>query len=1075
VSARERIAILLAALVLAACAGYAARIAGHTGIRAEWRRTKIAAIAPETAERLAHLQGDVLLSYFATPAREMPAHLARVEEGVVLVLEALKRASDGRLDYQVVHPADDPELEGWLDAVGIAPFRTRRVERDGYVEEEVWSTLQIAYGARPTATVSAIAEEHLPRLQSLILARLDQLEAPRAPVIALDVPHAADGAGTFDELTALLRARADVRIVDFDAEATLPDDADLFFWMEPRSATPAHLLALREFTERGRSVVLAGSRLRLEPAGVSAEGRAAWRTAPSGYPAEVLLGSIGLRPLAGFALDGFCASPRSEGTEAPVLEPFRVRCIAPNQDFRSMRGQPNASLLFEVPTVFEPDGARLAALGRRATVLATTSNRSWLGAPPTGPFTADDFPPVAEDLGAKRALAVLVEGDDPARGAFVVLAASTPFADGQLARSGFAHRKLAGILLDTLASDERLALNRTALTAAEPLAQLGRGERALWRAFACGLVPLLLAAIAGARSARGRTRGAARDGVWWHVALLGSGAALFAGALGAFAPRAGFDLTRDGRNALAPETLDIARAPGPPLAIELVFSPEDRLPPELRPLVRRARDLTARLARAAPGIELRSIAPDTADLPALGVRPFQMTSTFDEVTTVRTLVSAIRIVRQDGRGLPDNLPCESLASFEDLEFRLARALRRARAPEPEAARIHVAVACDVPRLSPAESLLEYTQLGLFAPTQGDVYGAARAALARDDFRVTFVDPTAPVLPADTDVIVWLQPRRSITPMLEVAAGFLARGGALILAAQHFDIIPRQFGESRAAFWPQPQFADVERHYFGPLGVELVREVLCDELSAPLAVDTIATGEAPPSPFQIRAALSGTAAGADPTRGLGDLLFPAGNRLRLDTERLAAHGLRARPLVFTSGRAWTYDWRGGVLPAEVLQGRGALPPAPDDARRFLPEPAPLVVLVEGRFPAFDPEAEEPQLALVPQVGGAEGKLLFIGSSQMFRGTTLAADGFRHDQFLVNAVTALTLGEEYLAILARRPVSVGLGYVAPETRLAWRTVVIGAAPLLLLLAGLLFRILSGGRGSRAPRAARVRGGP
>ena len=56
---------------------------------------------------------------------------------------------------------------------------------------------------------------------------------------------------------------------------------------------------------------------------------------------------------------------------------------------------------------------------------------------------------------------------------------------------------------------------------------------------------------------------------------------------------------------------------------------------------------------------------------------------------------------------------------------------------------------------------------------------------------------------------------------------IQRGGAVLLAAQHYEVLGRQLeaNERRIAFWPRPLFPDVDRLYLEGLGIELVREVL----------------------------------------------------------------------------------------------------------------------------------------------------------------------------------------------------------------------------------------------------------
>src|SRR5262249_24176225 len=147
----------------------------------------------------------------------------------------------------------------------------------------------------------------------------------------------------------------------------------------------------------------------------------------------------------------------------------------------------------------------------------------------------------------------------------------------------------------------------------------------------------------------------------------------------------------------------------------------------------------------------------------------------------------------------------------------------------------VAFASDVPRLSAAEAFEQFQQKGLFAPRGTDVFALARESLEQNDLEVVHVKPRAPVMPEQSDVLVWLQPRRSGEAMLEEFVRPLVGGGKAVLAVQHFNLRTQQFrgGDFELRYWPQLQTPDVENLYFPELGIELVREVLFDELSLPI--------------------------------------------------------------------------------------------------------------------------------------------------------------------------------------------------------------------------------------------------
>ena len=315
--------------------------------------------------------------------------------------------------------------------------------------------------------------------------------------------------------------------------------------------------------------------------------------------------------------------------------------------------------------------------------------------------------------------------------------------------------------------------------------------------------------------------------------------------------------------------------------------------------------------------------------------------------------------------------------------------------------------------------------------------------------------------------MWLQPRRSIEPMLELAVRYLHGGGTLVLAAQHFNLKPQQFrgGDFTPQFWPQPQNPDLEHLYFPELSIELTREVLFDELDLPIAAESQVTGRqgAPDFerqqsalPFQIRLA----AAGLVPhpiTRGLGDQSFMFANRIRWDDTRLKELGLSSTPLAFTSPRTWSFAWKGGWIPHELLKGPAALEGS--SGADYL-GPQPVMVLFEGRFPRptkqleLNPSASPPpegaeQKPVLPWPEPGAGRLLLIGDAEFLENGALGTAEFRGDQLLWNAVASSVFEDELAELATRTRTPRGFGWVSPARRLLGRALVVGAGPLVLAL--------------------------
>jgi hypothetical protein len=584
-----------------------------------------------------------------------------------------------------------------------------------------------------------------------------------------------------------------------------------------------------------------------------------------------------------------------------------------------------------------------------------------------------------------------------------------------------------------------------------------------WRLAVSGLGPLALLALAllrgaGTRSRRSGSGAALRSGL--TVGAAATALALL-GLLGSGLDRASVDLTRGRQNQPAPalrERLAAAAGQGP-LEIQWIVSEPAALPGDMRAASRRARTLCQALVRDANDVTLERIDPDAleparaSELAALGVERFRAVSEEGAQTSVTDFWSSVVLragERAERLDFPDGL------AFEDFAFRLGFALWRLAGNEAP----QIALATDTPRLSPAEAHQEYQQRRLFAPSGTDVYSLARAALERADFAVAHVDPAEARLPADTDAVCWLQPRRPVEPMLEALALYLHGGGAAFVAGQHFVLQPQQHKgrEFETVWWPQPQFLDLEQLYLPDLGVELVREVLFDELrfAAPLLTYVNRDPQArdyerqdAALPFLVRASSARFA--DDPTvRGIGDQAFPFPARIALDPERLGGLGLIAEVLIETSDQAWSYPWDGGFLPPDAIAAASPeLAPAVGAV--------PLYVRVRGAFPLPAPDLvprPDDQPPPIPPPPG-DGELLLIGGTSLFQNDRLLDPEYRADRLLVNAAASLCLPEDLAQLAGRRGVREGLDFVPETERLAWRARVLASGPLALLLLGLALR--------------------
>ena len=119
------------------------------------------------------------------------------------------------------------------------------------------------------------------------------------------------------------------------------------------------------------------------------------------------------------------------------------------------------------------------------------------------------------------------------------------------------------------------------------------------------------------------------------------------------------------------------------------------------------------------------------------------------------------------------------------------------------------------------------------------------------------------------------------------------------------------------------------------------------------------------------------------------------------------------------------------------------------------PLPLALEVQGHFPQISTASDDrrnPFRITEGDASAAQGELILSASSEMFTDSNLYLEGYQHDRFLLNSVAALAYGSA-LANLQARP-AYPQSFPAPSRALtlSWRLMIVGGAPLILLVYGL-----------------------
>jgi len=1016
----------------------------------------IASLRPETLDYLSGIKGRVALTYFVSSRKSMPSSMRDVEHAVVSILEAMQSGAPEHLDYRVLDPDLDPGNGPAYAARrhGVSPVKLRRVLEDATAEQAVWSSLVVTRDQFPDALIQGITSQDLPYLEGLIVEHLRAMQQPVQAVVGVAAP-----AKGFQAVGAIAARRFGARVVsiNLDEAPRIPTEIDLLFWVQPTLVTREHVVELRRFLDTGRAVVLAGSNYSID---TDADGNHRLRSATFDW--NILLRPFGLKMMQRLVLDESHAATATVGKDGSVRQvdaPFQIRVPPSQYQTRSLLGNASGALLASKTSVLVPDSRRLAAAGRQAEVVATTSERTRLMDWPAETF--DDQAMEEAEPVAKQPWMVLLRPDDPWKGDLLVMATSALFRDEIVLQGGNANAVFLGTLLRTFTETGRLARIRVPRFEPERFPTLSLTARVAWRGLVVFLLPLVLLAVTLTQRGRSSSR---RIPVRWMLAGAAGWVVLVAVVFvfrdgGAWAlPR--LDLTHAKTNTPSAVTRERLAPYRDGLTAELVVSDRIHMPASLGALESRLRTTLRGL-----GISFRTIRPEDLaveeqqKLRAEGIAPFHIDSVQDDAEAAVPVWSALRLRYRNHVQVVPRLDRRMLPH---LEFLLAAAVDRFQTGSGP----HIGVLSDMPRLSAAEAHADYQQKGLVAPVGSDVYSRVKSMLTQYGYRISYINPRAPEFPEGMDLLLWLQPRYS-EKIIPKFSEYLAGGGKALVALQHYNVQQRQYRGAgfETVYWPQPQFHRFNQ-YLDHLGARQIGEkradeageVLFDRNQGHLALVTQVSRSAfreydtqqVARPFLIRALGSGLSSQSVVTSRLGELLFIWGSRFSLDQQQLSARGLTAEVLVSTSSRAWTYSWMGGWIPEEAFVG----PVEPDV---FLDGPQPLAVLLRGTFPQFATVQNEDGRSLLapadapPRAEQPAGELLLIGCSEMFKNPNLHGPGQQHAQFLLNAVAYLAHGGEMAELQARQPSAESFPAPSATVKAGLRGWVVALSPVLLLLYG------------------------
>lgn len=474
--------------------------------------------------------------------------------------------------------------------------------------------------------------------------------------------------------------------------------------------------------------------------------------------------------------------------------------------------------------------------------------------------------------------------------------------------------------------------------------------------------------------------------------------------------------------------------------------------------VLRAQELLQQQLTGEPGADNGKEGTVEEKLIEEGIVPFRVGSGGLTGTETKVVYAALALTQGANRKevIPQVMPGE-LGSIE--KELLTRAFRMVKKEKPVVGVLAPITAVDID----PQQLQILAQLGMpmdqIAREQDDYRMIPRILGQAEQYEVRRLRPDADQpLPEGMRTLVVVQPGALSDRLKWEIRRFVHGGGSLIVAVQPYEygLVPMRGGVGPRLERQETGVSDL----LSAWGVAVPAKMVMSDQSTPL---TYAFGFGQQAtvdyPWSFRLDQSSFHRDLSLSDGLGNfVLIQAAGPVEKDDAKLKELGLRFTPVLSAGATSWTREVPMGPPPEDIVE------PRPGEG------PIPLAALVEGQFPPpGDPPAPadgEPA-APAPPVEAKPGRLLVVGTATPFRDDQIASQqGLSWSGVLVkNAVDALSLSDLLLRLKVHQAVARPLKEVDRSTMLTYEVVMIGLAPALIALAGVL-RLLARRRRQQQP---------
>lgn len=518
------------------------------------------------------------------------------------------------------------------------------------------------------------------------------------------------------------------------------------------------------------------------------------------------------------------------------------------------------------------------------------------------------------------------------------------------------------------------------------------------------------------------------------------------------------DLTEDKIFTVSSATKRVFERLTVPIRVTYYVSPKEKLPTPMKDIERDVTDMLEELSRLSSRFTYKVVHPEDVpeeieEIKKKGIVPFSAQTIEEDSFNIKRIYSSISVGYLDKKEevIHQVVP----ASLNNLEYELVSKIYRLTLEKnPKIALFTPSSPVD-PRLKMLMARSGRT------PNEQDNFSRIRAMLEAQGYEVvnTSISKESPI-PHDARLLMVIAPERLSERQRYEIYRFLLSGRPVFIASQAFTYAYSD-GPDGLEVHAQKNASDTNK-LLSPFGITIDDSMFFDTRHITLSITTqrqigmfMALVQTPVNyPNQIEVLPDQMNKSLSITNSLSGLLYLWGSPIDINDDKLQELSIKKTILFTSSKEAWKRAYHFGPLSEDDFNPNSVNPKGASSTKQY-----PLSALFEGKFPnpfkgkpvpKWNESDNSTKEADAIGKDTAPSRLFVIGCSEMFSDTAIMAMG--NAVFLLNAVDALSLGDELIYI---RNKTQGQRFIRPlsvKEKLLWRIIAVFLAPSIWICYGI-----------------------